>query len=147
MNRSRNARPCTGNHITLAVGGVCIPGLADCKQGLECHRSRYDIAGICRTPEANAPAECTLTSQVAIGRSCNYGWHACRDGSYYDLACRPVTVSGITITLCDCSVNGTKTGTTFNDDAICAVTDTGMLDAKTRAGCGWAVTTVDATPE
>lgn len=135
---------CTSNHVTLAAGGVCIPGLADCQQGLECHRSRYDIAGICRTPEPNAPAECTLTGQASTGRSCIYDWHACRDGRYYDIDCRVVNVGGNVLTICDCSVDGTKTNT-FAGNAICNVTTTEMLDAQARASCGWAVTTVDVS--
>jgi len=135
---------CTSNRITLAAGGVCLPGLADCKQGLECHRSPYDITGICRTPEADAPAECTLTAQISTGRSCSYDWHACRDGHYYDIDCRPVNLGGNVLTLCDCSVDGAKTNT-FSGSAICNVTSTGMLDASAMAGCLWDVTTVDVT--
>ena len=135
---------CTSNHVSLAAGGVCIPGLADCQPGLECHRSQYDIAGICRAPAPNAPAECTLTGQASTGRSCIYDWHACRDGHYYDVDCRIVNIAGNILTLCDCSVDGTKTNS-FSGDAICNVTTLGMLDAKARASCGWAVTTVDVS--
>lgn len=133
---------CTSNHITLDVGGTCIPGLADCKQGLECHRSRFDIAGTCRTPEPNAPAECTLTGQASTGRSCIYDWHACRDGHYYDIDCRIVNLGGNILTLCDCSRDGVK-GNSFDGDAICNVTTTPMLDARAMASCGWRLTTVD----
>ena len=137
---------CTNDHVTLAAGGTCIPGLADCMPGLECHRSRYDVAGICRTPEPNAPAECTLTGQASAGLSCAYDWHSCRDGRSYDVDCHPVNVGGTVLTVCDCSVNGTKT-TGFSSDAICNVTSTAMLDAAARAGCGWTVTTEDVSPQ
>jgi hypothetical protein len=137
---------CTNDHVTLPAGGVCIPGLADCKPGLECHRTRYDIAGICRTPEPNAPPECTLTGQASTGRSCGYAWHACRDGRYYDVSCQPVNVGGIIATLCDCSVNGAKTAS-FGSEAICNVTTTGMLDAAAMQGCGWNVATVDVAKD
>jgi hypothetical protein len=136
---------CTSNHVTLAAGGVCIPGLADCQPGLECHRSRYDIAGTCRTPEPNAPAECTLTGQLSTGRSCLYDWHACRDGHYYDVDCRVVNVGGNVLTVCDCSLDGAK-GKTFAGSEICNVTSTAMLDAKTMTSCGWNVTTVEVAP-
>jgi hypothetical protein len=135
---------CTSNHISVPTGGTCIPGLADCQQGLECHRSRYDIAGTCRTPLPNAPAECTLTGQASTGLSCIYDWHACRDGRYYDIDCRVVNIAGNVLTLCDCSVNGTKT-TSFSGGAICNVTTTGMLDTTAMASCGWTVTTVDVS--
>jgi hypothetical protein len=133
---------CTANHVNLAAGGTCIPGLADCKPGLECQRSRYDIAGTCRIPEPNAPAECTLTGQLSTGRSCIYDWHACRDGHYYDVDCRIVNVGGNVLTVCDCSLDGVK-GNTFAGSEVCNVTTTAMLDTKVRTSCGWQLTTVE----
>nr|MBA3822139.1 hypothetical protein [Deltaproteobacteria bacterium] len=136
---------CTSNHANIALGGVCIPGLADCLQGLECHRSVYDVAGVCRTPAPNAPAECALTGQASTGRSCIYDWHSCRDGKYYDIDCRVANIGGQVITVCDCSVNGVKT-TSFGGDAICNVTSTADLDMRARASCGWTVTTTEVAP-
>lgn len=136
---------CVNNHVNLGAGGVCIPGLADCKPGLECHRSRFDIAGTCRVPEPNAPAECTLTGQLSTGRSCIYDWHACRDGHYYDVDCRIVNVAGNILTVCDCSRDGVP-GMTFAGSEVCNVTTTAQLDAKVRTSCGWQLTTVDVAP-
>lgn len=136
---------CTSNHVSLPAGGNCIPGLADCQQGLACDRSPYDIAGTCRTPPTNAPAECTLTGQLSTGLSCAYAWHACADGHYYDVSCTPMNIAGNIITLCECEVDG-EVVQSFGGSEVCNVTDVGMLDAQTRASCGWDVTTVDVAP-
>jgi len=134
---------CTSNHVTLPAGGICIPGLADCAPGLECHRSiPYDVAGICRTPQPNAPAECTLTADLSTGLSCAIDWHACANGVYYDVDCRRVNVGGNAITICDCKENGTVIRS-YGGAETCSLTTTTALDAKVRAECGWNLTTVD----
>ena len=106
---------CTSNHANLGLGGLCIPGLGDCLPGLACRRSPYDVAGICSTPEPDAPAECTLTGQASTGRSCLYDWHACRDGHRYDIDCRLVNIGGNVLTLCDCSIDGAWSNTVMTD--------------------------------
>jgi hypothetical protein len=136
---------CVNNHATLPAGGICIPGLGDCKQGLACDRSPYDIAGICKPPAPNAPAECTLTGQVSTGLSCVYEWHSCADGRYYGVNCRRINVGGNVVTVCECSINGTVT-MSFGGTAACSVTDTAMLDTVLKQSCGWNVTTVDVAP-
>lgn len=134
---------CVDNEVALGSGGQCIPGLANCIQGQECHRSPFDIAGSCRTPEPGAPAECTLTAQASTGRSCVYQWHSCRDGNYYDVSCRIVNVGGQIITACECHVNG-ETTKSFGGDAICNVATVEELDAEASASCGWDVVTLEA---
>jgi hypothetical protein len=136
---------CASNHINVPIDGICIPGLGDCKQGLACKRSPYDITGICKTPAPNAPPACTLTGQASTGLSCAYDWHSCEDGHYYDVDCRRVNVGGNVITVCECSIDGTVTKS-FGGTAACSVTDVAMLDATLKQSCGWNVTTVDVAP-
>jgi hypothetical protein len=133
---------CIDNEVVLASGGQCIPGLADCEQGLECHRSLFEIAGTCRAPEADAPAECTLTGMASTGLSCVYEWHACRDGNHYGVSCRTLNVAGQIITVCDCLVNGEETQS-FTGNTICNVMTVEELDVEATASCGWPVSTIE----
>lgn len=136
---------CTNNHVSLGAGGTCIPGLADCKLGLACKRSPFDVAGVCGTPAPNAPADCTLTNQLSTGTSCAYAWQSCLDGHYYGIACQLTNIGGNIVTLCNCSVDGTNTGS-FGGDEICNVSSTEMLDATAMQECGWDVRTTDVAP-
>lgn len=133
---------CTNNHVDVPAGGTCIPGLADCLAGLVCDKSAYDVAGTCRTPAPNAQPFCTLTGQLSTGLSCVYEWNACEDGRKYAVSCQPVSVGGMTVTLCECSIDGSVTKS-FGGAELCGVTTVEMLDQHARAGCGWKVTTVD----
>jgi hypothetical protein len=133
---------CTNNHVNLPLGGTCIPGLADCQQGLACDKSPFDVAGTCRVPAPNAPPECTLTGQVSTGLSCIFEWHACADGRQYEVNCRRQNIGGTAITICECSVNGAVT-TSFGGTELCMATNLQMLDQLAMSKCGWNVTTVD----
>ncbi|HZI14290.1 MAG TPA: hypothetical protein VE153_28230 [Myxococcus sp.] len=129
----------------IPAGGNCIPGVADCARGLACVKTRYDVAGVCRTPAADAPAECTLTGQVSTGLSCVYQWNSCLNGRRYGVSCSPVRVGTYAITACGCLVDGVRT-TTFGGDAVCKVTTTAELDTLVRQNCGWSLTTANVAP-
>lgn len=141
-NLTRWGGSCSGGVPVIPAGGNCIPGLAACASGLACVKTRYDVAGVCRPPAANAPAECTLTSQVSTGLSCVYQWNSCLNGKRYGVSCSPVRVGAYVITACDCLVDGARTKT-FGGDAACNVTSTVALDTLVRQECGWPLTTVD----
>lgn len=133
---------CTNNTPVIPEGGTCIPGLANCKPGLACDKSPYDVAGVCSTPRPGAPAECALTHQVSTGRSCQYKWDSCLNGKQYTVSCQAQSIAGHVITLCSCYVGGEKTKE-FGSDAICGVEDVASLDSIAREQCGWTITTTE----
>ncbi len=129
----------------IPVGGNCIPGLANCGAGLACDKSSYDIAGICKPPAPDAPAECVLTGQVSTGPSCNYAWAACANAKTYGISCQSQRVGGQLITLCSCKIDG-QTTKSFSGSEICSATTTAALDSMAQSKCAWPVVTTGASP-
>jgi hypothetical protein len=137
---------CASGHVTVPLGGNCIPGLADCATGLACERELYDKVGVCKTPAAGATAECVLTGQAIVSNNtCEFEWASCRDGHDYRVSCRGIRVGANVITQCRCLLDQQETGTFVGTDA-CAATNTQQLDSVANAKCGWDVTTTEATP-
>ncbi len=144
QNLTRWGGSCQSNHVTVPLGGNCIPGLADCTAGLACNKTAYDLAGVCAPPAPGAPPQCTLTAQASTGLSCDYSWGSCLDGKTYRISCLAQRIAGQVLTTCDCLVNGQKVSS-FAGDAVCKVADLAALDATGAQKCGWQVKTVGVT--
>ncbi len=137
---------CDNDRPVIPEGGTCIPGLADCAAGFACDASPYDIAGVCRTPDPDAPAECTLTDQGTTGNSCLYRWDSCADGNQYNVTCQAQSAAGHIITTCRCYINGSETRGGFEGGDLCGVESIEELDQLAQEKCEWDVVTVDVTP-
>lgn len=131
-----------GEEPVIPQGGNCIPGLADCKAGLACEKTSFDVAGVCAPPRPGAPAECVLTHQVSTGRSCQYKWDSCLNGKQYTVSCQVQNVAGHVFTLCGCFIGSEKTKE-FTGEEICQVEDLASLDRIAKEECGWSVSTTD----